>query len=144
MVIDIVRPFFLGLYHAFKRTFTIKHPFVRLKPTERYRGRVVLKVERCIGCKSCVNICPNKVLEMVEFNGKKVPQYDAGRCCLCNLCVEICPVSALSMSYEVEFCEYTRKAMIHTPDRFSQPPKPILEKVVDVKILDRKFGVAHR
>jgi len=144
LVVDIIRPFFLGLYHAFKRTFTIKHPFVRLEPTKRYRGRVVLNIDRCIGCRSCVNICPNKTLEMVEFGGRKLPQYDAGRCCLCNLCVEICPTIALSMSYEVEYSEYTRKGMIHTPDRFSQPPKPIAEKTVTVKILDKKFGVAHR
>jgi len=145
LVINIVRPFFLGLYHAFKRTFTIKHPFVKLKPTERYRGRVVLNIDRCIGCKSCVNICPNKALGMVEFGEKKVPQYDAGRCCLCNLCVEICPTIALSMGYEVEYSEYTRKGLIYPPDRFSQLPKSFLfEKTVTVKILDKKFGVAHR
>ncbi|MCP8320787.1 MAG: 4Fe-4S dicluster domain-containing protein [archaeon] len=144
MVVDIVRPFFLGLYHAFKRTFTIKHPFVRLKPTDMYRVIVMLNINRFIRCISCVNICPNKALEMVDLKWKKVPQYDAGRCCLCNLCVEVCPTIALSMSYEVDFSEYTRKDMIHTPDRFSQPPKPIAEKTVTVKIIDKKFGVAHR
>jgi formate hydrogenlyase subunit 6/NADH:ubiquinone oxidoreductase subunit I len=90
-----------------------------------------------------VNICPNKALEMVKFEKKLVPQYDAGRCCLCNLCVEVCPTMALSMIHEVEFSEYTRKGFIYTPDRFSQLPKPIAEKVVTVKILDKKRGVAH-
>lgn len=144
MVKDVIVPFFLGFYHAFKRTFTIKHPFVRLKWTERYRGRVVLNVDRCVSCRSCVNICPNKALEMVVYKKRLLPQYDAGRCCFCNLCVEVCPTMALSMSPEVEWDEYTRKGMIRPPDRFSEPIKPVAEKTVTVKILDKRRGVAHR
>ncbi|MCP8304311.1 MAG: NADH-quinone oxidoreductase subunit I [archaeon] len=143
MVLSILRPFFLGLYHVFKRTFTVKHPYETLKPPERHRGRVMLNMDRCIGCNSCVNICPNKALTLVEFNGRKLPQYNAGRCCFCVLCVDICPVLALSMTHEVEYSVYKKEDHIYPPDRFSQPPEPIKGKIVTVKTLDKKFGVKH-
>ena len=142
MVFSILRPFFLGLYHVFKRTFTVKHPYETLKLDERYRGRLILDMDRCVSCESCVHICPNKALNLVEFNSKLLPEYDAGRCCFCALCVVICPQSALHMSSEVEFSAYDKKDLIYPPDSLSRPPKPIQGKIVGIKKLD-KYGVSH-
>jgi len=45
---------------------------------------------RCIGCKTCVDSCPNKCLEMTEAG----LVIDHERCEACGKCVEACPSGA--------------------------------------------------
>ncbi|MFW9921687.1 MAG: glycyl-radical enzyme activating protein [Candidatus Thorarchaeota archaeon] len=46
---------------------------------------------KCIGCETCVKICPVKALTLNE-DGLKI---DRERCSICGLCVENCPSTAL-------------------------------------------------
>jgi len=140
---SFLKPFFLGFYHAFKRTFTVKHPFEVLQISDRWRGRPILKLDRCIGCGVCVNYCPNKALELVDCEGSKFPKFDAGRCCFCGLCIEHCPRSALAMTTDYNMGAYTKEETIYPPDRFSQPPKPVEGPRVSLNVLDKKRGAAH-
>lgn len=48
--------------------------------------------ERCIGCESCVAVCPVGALSMVD--GKA--QVDADTCISCGACIHECPVEAIS------------------------------------------------
>jgi len=63
------------------------------------RGEVHIIVDRCKGCKFCVEYCPKDVLEMSdEFNIKgyhppKVVKH--GECVDCNLCEMVCPEFAI-------------------------------------------------
>ena len=49
--------------------------------------------EACIACASCVNECPQGVLE-VENTVKIANVHD---CISCGLCVEACPVDVLAL-----------------------------------------------
>jgi len=143
LVLSILRPYFLAFWHIFKRTFTVKVPYEVPKPSERYRGRPMLHMDRCIGCGVCVYVCPNKALTLVTVDGKKYPQFNAGRCCFCSLCADHCPRAALTMTYEYELSSYTKDDLIYPPSRLSLPPKPLPGRVVTVKTYDVRRGVAH-
>ncbi|HHU25377.1 MAG TPA: glycyl-radical enzyme activating protein [Bacteroidales bacterium] len=49
---------------------------------------------RCIGCSSCVEICPEKALTLTS-NGI---QTDFTRCTVCGQCALVCPTNAMEMS----------------------------------------------
>ena len=47
----------------------------------------------CIGCGTCVALCPKKALEMIECleTGTYLPRLDDSKCNKCGLCLKICP-----------------------------------------------------
>jgi NAD-dependent dihydropyrimidine dehydrogenase PreA subunit len=51
-----------------------------------------LTPENCIGCGSCVEVCPHRVFEMGE---KIVEIRDANGCMECGACALNCPADAL-------------------------------------------------
>jgi formate hydrogenlyase subunit 6/NADH:ubiquinone oxidoreductase subunit I len=144
-VMSILKPLGLGFRHIFKYRFTVKYPYYALKLAERYRGRPILDLERCVGCKICANVCPNKVITMVKVGDKTYPQFDLGRCAFCGLCVYYCVRSALTMAGGFEIAEYDKEGLIYTPERLSKPPPPVPErkKYVTVKKLSLRSGVTH-
>lgn len=48
---------------------------------------------QCIGCKTCVEVCPLKALTFTEEGN----QIDRSRCTGCGLCAKECPAAALSL-----------------------------------------------
>ncbi len=49
--------------------------------------------EKCVGCKSCEQICPKHCISMVESNeGFWYPSVDEKSCIECKLCLKKCPV----------------------------------------------------
>lgn len=49
------------------------------------------KKERCFGCEACVQICPNKAIEMIlDDEGFYYPKIDSNNCVHCNLCRKVC------------------------------------------------------
>ncbi len=63
------------------------------------KGEIHIIIERCKGCKFCVEYCPRDVLEMsTDFNPKGYHYPDVlkqGACVNCNLCEMICPEFAI-------------------------------------------------
>ena len=57
------------------------------KPVKLYTRR------KCIGCKSCVDVCPQHNLTLTPDGIK-----DSGRCILCGRCTDECPTLALQMA----------------------------------------------
>ena len=87
------------LRNLFKNPAT--NPFPKSEPVpipEGFRGKLVYHVDKCIGCKLCMNVCPAGVFEYVP-EIKKVTLW-LGRCVFCQQCVDVCPVNALeTVSY---------------------------------------------
>jgi pyruvate formate lyase activating enzyme len=50
---------------------------------------------RCIGCHSCVEICPNNAILLKE---DRVMNIDRNKCDLCYQCTEACPSGALELT----------------------------------------------
>ena len=47
----------------------------------------------CIGCGTCVSLCPKNALSIVECKdlGTYIPKLDESKCNKCGLCLKICP-----------------------------------------------------
>ena len=96
----------LGMKYLFKRPYTMLVP--EKEPpmtTEKTRGRHLLDMSKCVGCRMCQMVCPADAIKMYKVEGdfkrnpKKIfPGIDFNRCTFCALCVEVCPTGALSMT----------------------------------------------
>ena len=65
------------------------------------RGRVYLILERCKGCKLCIELCPQQVLQVSEKTNEKGYHYPEIRsdredaCVHCEFCTMVCPEFAI-------------------------------------------------
>jgi len=96
----------------------LSKPFTILYPTEpvpipaKFRGRVAINDEKCIGCSRCSVVCSVQCISMVdspkeiEFKDKKLmrkkkPQVKLFRCIRCGLCERHCPTGAIYLKNEL-------------------------------------------
>ncbi|RLI02655.1 hypothetical protein DRO30_02285 [Candidatus Bathyarchaeota archaeon] len=144
-IVSILRPLGMAFRHIFKYRFTVKYPYYVLETSERYRGRPVLDLAKCVGCGVCATICPNKAITMVNVENRKYPQFDAGRCCFCGFCAYFCLTSALKLTGGYELSEYDKSNLIYPPEKLIKvpPPPPERKKVVKLKKLSLSTGVTH-
>ncbi|MBX6423189.1 ferredoxin [Thermosulfurimonas sp. F29] len=61
--------------------------------------RLVVNQEECIGCGSCVEICP-EVFELDENEKSYVKNQEACNTCDCEEAIDTCPVGAISWEDE--------------------------------------------
>ena len=58
-----------------------------------------IDASKCIGCGTCVEHCPEAVMELIK-NGddkKKIVDIDFEYCKGCGVCATVCPVKAILM-----------------------------------------------
>lgn len=72
----------------------------------KFRGKIALDKEGCIGCRLCISVCPTGAIEFIPEE-KKVKVF-ISRCCFCAQCVDICPVGVLSMTEEFLLANYDK------------------------------------
>ncbi|MBS4538523.1 4Fe-4S dicluster domain-containing protein [Clostridium sp. D2Q-11] len=53
---------------------------------------IELDIEKCIGCKMCINVCPHQVLTIKD---KKAFIQNKDYCIECGACDKNCPVDAI-------------------------------------------------
>ncbi len=101
--------------HMQRRPITVRYPYEKLIPAERFRGRIHFEFDKCISCEVCVRVCPiNLPVVDWEYNAeikkKELKQYsiDFGVCIFCGNCVEYCPTNCLSMTEEYDLSTFDR------------------------------------
>ena len=52
-----------------------------------------LNKQKCNGCESCVDECPNNAISLVDGRAA----VDADVCIDCGVCVDVCPQEAIRM-----------------------------------------------
>jgi NAD-dependent dihydropyrimidine dehydrogenase PreA subunit len=80
-------------------------------PREEIPWFPTIDEEKCIGCKSCVEFCPNAVLEFDETAGKARVKNPFNCVVECKACAKLCPVDAISFPNEEEFSAFIRKKL---------------------------------
>ena len=91
---------------------TILYPFGPLEIPASFRGRVVVDIERCVGCGLCARDCPTGCLEVERQPGGGVRvalRYDS--CATCGQCEAGCRHDAIHL--EAAFYEgaFSREAL---------------------------------
>jgi len=93
--------------------------------------KVKIDERRCDSCGKCVDVCPKRVLSVVE-GGKKLELRNVIDCSMCKDCVDACPMSppAVEVSWDKE-------AFVFDVESSSTLP---VERIVleALKILDKK------
>ncbi|MFA4668892.1 4Fe-4S binding protein [Pyrococcus kukulkanii] len=93
--------------NLFKKPAT--NPFPKTEPVpvpENFRGKIVYNVDKCVGCRMCVTVCPAGVFVYLP-EIRKVALW-TGRCVFCKQCVDVCPTNALQMSDEFLLASYDK------------------------------------
>lgn len=122
--IAILEGMFTIAKHAFRKPITLEYPENKDEFSTRLRGRLALRVNEdgstpCIGCKSCLRVCPCVDLIQIETSkgeDKKIKvdnfTVDIGRCIGCGNCVDICPTQALVMTDKYEIADFSKEAFV--------------------------------
>jgi len=96
-----------------RKPATLKYPFERLEPAERFRGKQHFDPNLCVGCGLCARDCPAKAIEMVTTpEGKKQPVFHLYRCIFCGVCERICPRNAIKMTKFYELAAYDKSELV--------------------------------
>jgi len=135
--------------------FTRLYPEVMMELPAAERGIHELDATICIGCASCVRICPNSCIEMVPYKfgnplkNKKMqfPQIDYGRCMFCGLCVDECPVECLKMGKKVTMAGWEREDIIKGPGEMAVKkfsPKEVANLEAEAKRIAAEKAAAKK
>lgn len=57
----------------------------------------ISRIDGCIGCTTCVQVCPTDVIRIDEKTNKAIIKYPED-CQICHLCRMYCPVDAITIS----------------------------------------------
>jgi formate hydrogenlyase subunit 6/NADH:ubiquinone oxidoreductase subunit I len=117
-----VSPMFQEVFsHLFKKSATGKYPFVKCVPAEGFRGKQVFDVSLCVSCGLCSRDCPAKAIEMIEFEGKKRPNFYLDRCIFCYQCAESCPRNAIRATDIFELATTDKSSLVIKPQASPKP-----------------------
>lgn len=94
---------------------TCSYPYVMPKLPSDSRGQLNFDVTLCVGCGLCSKDCPSKAIEMVEFNGKKRPQFRLDKCIFCYQCAGSCKKEAIKSSTFFEMATTDKSSLIIKP-----------------------------
>jgi NADH-quinone oxidoreductase subunit I len=111
-ITEMIKALFVTLKNIFVKPVTLQYPTQKMPMSERFRGLVDLRTEKCIKCNQCVKICPTSCLDLSVKEGadKKKDfghfKYNMELCCFCGLCEQACPTQAIYMNKIYEIAVY--------------------------------------
>ncbi len=126
--INLIKGLMVTFRNLVSRAITLQYPTQKQPMTERFRGLVDLRPEKCTMCYRCVKICPTDCLCIVH---KEMPQkqkaleaftYKMEFCCFCGLCQQACPTAAIYMNKIYEIATGSRAELninLLDPDKYA-------------------------
>jgi NADH-quinone oxidoreductase subunit I len=112
MMLELVKE---TLKNLFKRPATYKFPLEDRPASSDYRGKQVVDIKKCIGCRLCAIDCPAYAIEMTpnpSGKPKEYPVVDFGKCVFCYQCVRVCPVDAYVTSNTYRLASFNKESLI--------------------------------
>lgn len=130
-ILGIIRGIFTVASHAFRKPVTVQYPEEKPYTPERFRYRISLKLDDCVGCTLCEQVCPNGSIKMESLerenprNKRKIyPGVNFGTCTVCRNCEEICPTTAIYLTHEFETAR-TRNSFSYTPTELTMDEREV-------------------
>jgi formate hydrogenlyase subunit 6/NADH:ubiquinone oxidoreductase subunit I len=71
---------------------TITESLVKKNISVNKKGRVIVDIDLCVDCGSCISLCPTDAL---VFNGEERLKFSYEKCIGCLLCIDSCPRYAI-------------------------------------------------
>jgi len=71
---------------------TITESLIEKNISVNKKGRVIVDIDLCIDCGSCISLCPTDAL---TFNGEERLKFSYEKCIGCLLCIDSCPRFAI-------------------------------------------------
>jgi formate hydrogenlyase subunit 6/NADH:ubiquinone oxidoreductase subunit I len=92
MYLPKVREIKEALSSFFSAPYTSKFPKGGYTPPEEYRGFPKYNEADCVGCGTCVQVCPNTAIEIIDDREKRIRtlRVDYASCMQCGQCTEKC------------------------------------------------------
>lgn len=119
--------------HLFQKPVTVQYPEERGYTPERFRFRIFLNMDDCVGCTLCEQVCPNLTIHMQYVdkenprNKRKIyPEVNFGTCTVCRNCEEICPTEAIYLTHEFETSR-TRNNFTYSPEELGKPESEVIK-----------------
>ncbi|NCS70603.1 MAG: 4Fe-4S dicluster domain-containing protein [Candidatus Aenigmarchaeota archaeon] len=111
--------------NLFKEASTKKYPFQKIKPYERFRGKITFNKSECVGCGLCRAYCPAECIKL-SWKKKKImvkgvehqkiihpiDEINIGKCIQCGLCIDVCPVKCIWFTHEFELADKDKEKLI--------------------------------
>ncbi len=99
--LGVLKGLMVTFKHIFKPPFTVQYPEEVRPIPPRARTNLIWFEERCTGCSTCAQACPDGCILVATSPGEggelKVDRFeiDFRICMYCGLCTEACPYQAI-------------------------------------------------
>ncbi len=113
----VLRGMLITLRHVFRPPITVDYPEIERNVPERARTNLLWFEERCTGCSTCAQACPDGCI-LVETAPRpdgslEIKRYeiDFRLCMYCGLCTEACPYQAIQSGGRYDDAVYVFEEM---------------------------------
>ncbi len=108
-----------GIKRLSKLPIKIKKPIV----AKNFRGKLKYYPSRCIGCLTCVRVCPSSAIQAIQTKSKLILEYKNDKCIFCGLCEENCPVHSAIYLTQGAYMIENKRANFKISGRALKVPK---------------------
>jgi hydrogenase-4 component H len=119
---------------------TLPYPLAPMPAPQRFRGRPTIDGAKCLGCGACAQVCPPRLIAVVDQDAMRRVELNYSRCTYCARCQEICPTGAMTCTEDFETATASRGSLAVTVELDLEKCKscgtPFMTKRMLAKMID--------
>ena len=132
--LNVARGLLVTFKHIFRPPITVQYPEERRDVPVRARTNLLWFEERCTGCSTCAQACPDGCI-LVQTSPREdgtlnIDRYeiDFRLCMYCGLCTEACPYQAIQAGGRYDDAVYVFEDMYLDRDALSREASAYLDR----------------